>query len=97
LTDSRALQATAAREAGIDVVATQDLPRCRASLLQRRKQILDEDRFDRYAEGLCLRFYADGGGVNPGLLPRGLILSAPTRGKACEEFLRVPPRPRVSV
>ena len=33
----------------------------RVSLLHRLKQIFDEDRFDRYVEGLCQRFYADDG------------------------------------
>src|ERR1044071_5300511 len=39
----------------------------RTSLYTRLNQILDEQGFDRYVEGLCTRFYADEGW--PGLPP----------------------------
>src|SRR5215831_17005543 len=49
-------------------VATQDLPRSAAHpFYTRLNQILDDDHFDRYVEGLCERFYADDG--RPGLPP----------------------------
>jgi transposase len=50
-------------------VATQDLPRSVAHPFYRRlNQILDAADFDRYAEALCQRFYADEVG-RPGLAP----------------------------
>lgn len=49
-------------------VATQDLPRSAAHpFYARLNQILDQHDFDGYVEGLCQRFYADGG--RPGLPP----------------------------
>ena len=49
-------------------VATQDLPRSAAHpFYTRLNQILDEQQFDRYVEGLCQRFYASEG--RPGLPP----------------------------
>jgi transposase len=49
-------------------VATQDLPRSAAHpFYTRLNQILDEQDFDEYVEGLCARFYADEG--RPGLPP----------------------------
>ena len=50
-------------------VATEDLPRSAAHPFYRRlNQILDQDDFDGYVEGLCQRFYADEVG-RPGLPP----------------------------
>jgi len=61
-------QAKAAREAGVDMVAAQDLPRSAAHpFYARLNQILDQHDFDGYVEGLCERFYADDG--RPGLPP----------------------------
>ena len=49
-------------------VASQDLPRSAAHpFYTRLNQILDEQAFDGYVEGLCARFYADEG--RPGLPP----------------------------
>ena len=49
-------------------VATQDLPRSAAHpFYARLNQILDQQDFDGYVEGLCERFYADDG--RPGLPP----------------------------
>jgi transposase len=49
-------------------VATQDLPRNAAHpFYTRLNQILDENDFDGYVEGLCERFYAEDG--RPGLPP----------------------------
>jgi hypothetical protein len=43
-------------------VATQDLPRSAAHpFYSRLNQILDQQDFDRFVEGLCERFYADEG------------------------------------
>jgi hypothetical protein len=41
--------------------------KCRASVYARLNQILDEQQFDRYVEGLCQRFYPSEG--RPGLPP----------------------------
>ena len=49
-------------------VATQDLPRSAAHpFCARLNQILEQQGFDGYVEGLCERFYADDG--RPGLPP----------------------------
>jgi transposase len=49
-------------------VATQDLPRSAAHpFYARLNQILDQQDFDGFVEGLCARFYADDG--RPGLPP----------------------------
>lgn len=49
-------------------VATQDLPRTAAHpFYARLNQILDQQDFDGFVEGLCARFYADDG--RPGLPP----------------------------
>ena len=49
-------------------VATQDLPRSGAQpFYARLNQILDQQDFNEYIEGLCERFYADDG--RPGLPP----------------------------
>jgi len=46
-------------------VGTQDLPRSAAHpFYARLNQILDQHDFDGYVEGLCHRFYADGGGAD---------------------------------
>jgi hypothetical protein len=53
-------QTQAAREADVDVVATQDLSRSAAHpFYTRLNQILDKHDFDGYVEGLCQRFYAE--------------------------------------
>ena len=57
-------------------VATQDLPRSGAQpFYARLNQILDQQDFDEYIEGLCERFYADDG--RPGLPPRALLGHTP--------------------
>jgi hypothetical protein len=57
-----------AKQASIRV-ATQDLPRSAAHpFYTRLNQIVDDDHFDDYVEGLCQRFYADDG--RPRLPPR---------------------------
>jgi len=49
-------------------VSTNDLPRNAAHpFYTRLNQILDQDDFDQYVEGLCQQFYADEG--RPGLPP----------------------------
>src|SRR5215831_3845063 len=49
-------------------VATSDLPRSATHpFYTRLNQMLEQDNFDRYVEGLCRRFYADDG--RPGLPP----------------------------
>ena len=58
----------AARDAAVNVVATQDLSRSAAHpFYTRLNQILDRHDFDGYVEGLCHPCYADNG--RPGLLP----------------------------
>jgi len=60
-------------------VATEDLPRSAAHPFYRRlNQILDQDDFDGYVEGLCQRFYADEVG-RPGLAARTLLSTAADR------------------
>jgi hypothetical protein len=50
-------------------VASQDLPRSAAHpFYARLNQILDQDDFDGFVEGVCERFCADDG--RPGLPPR---------------------------
>jgi transposase len=58
-------------------VASQDLPRSAAHpFYTRLNQILDQHDFDGYVEGLCERFYADGGrpGLTPGRYFRPLLI-----------------------
>ena len=58
-------------------VASQDLLRSAAHpFYTRLNQILEEDHFDRYVEGLCQRFYADDGrpGLPPGRYVRLLLI-----------------------
>lgn len=60
-------QTTARREAGVDVVGGQRPAAAAHPFYTRLNQILDDNDFDRFVEGLCQRFYADEG--RPGLPP----------------------------